>query len=251
MKISENILKILSECEIENNTLFLPPEQLDRKTYLAVNKCLENIGGKWNRKTKGHVFDYDPTEAFENLIMTGETEDMKKNFQFFPTPRPIAETVCDMAELSTAANILEPSCGKGDLADVIYERNQNLSCIEINWDMKKYLDEKPYPCMVGNDFLQYLSETIREFDRIVMNPPFSRQQDIDHIRHAYRLLKKGGILVSIVSVSPFFRVNKKSVEFREWLKNQKAEIVDIEGGAFKESGTPIPVKIIKLKKRYA
>ena len=68
MKISEEILKILAECRIENNTLFLPPEQLDRKTYETVNKCLTDIGGKWNRKAKGHVFDYDPTEAFDNLV---------------------------------------------------------------------------------------------------------------------------------------------------------------------------------------
>ncbi len=83
MKIAENILNILADCRIEGDTLFLPPIQLDRNTYVSVNKCLENIGGKWNRKAKGHVFDLDPTEAFENLILTGETEDMKKSFSFF------------------------------------------------------------------------------------------------------------------------------------------------------------------------
>jgi predicted RNA methylase len=251
MKIPQNILKILAECKIEDNTLFLPPEQLDRAAYTAVNKCLENIGGKWNRKAKGHIFDYDPAEAFENLVLTGETEDMKKTFQFFPTPRPVAEIVCDMAELSTAANILEPSCGKGDLADVIYEHNQNLACIEINSDMKRYLDEKPYACMVGSDFLDYAPDTEKPFDRVVMNPPFRNQQDIDHIRHAYSLLKDGGILVSIVSVSPFFRDNQKSVDFRNWLDELDAEIIDVAEGAFKDSGTSIATKIIKIVGRCA
>lgn len=246
MKVPENILAILAECRIENNTLFLPPEQLDRATYTAVNKCLENIGGKWNRKAKGHIFDYDPSEAFENLILTGETEDMKKTFQFFPTPRPVAEIVCNMAELSTATNILEPSCGKGDLADVIYEYNQNLMCIELNGEMKRYLDEKPYPCLTGRNFLEY--SPAEPFDRIVMNPPFSRQQDIDHILHAYSLLQDGGILVSVVSVSPFYRTNKKSVDFREWLESLNAEIVDVDVGAFKTSGTAIAMKVVKVVK---
>lgn len=55
--------------------------------------------------------------------MTGETTDLKKQYQFFPTPRKIAEMMCDMAELDNNSVVLEPSCGKGDLADVIWEHN--------------------------------------------------------------------------------------------------------------------------------
>lgn len=248
MRVAENILSILAECKIEDCVVYLPPEQLDRKTYESVNKCLVNIGGKWNRKTKGHVFDCDPTEAFGNLMLTGETEDMKKTFQFFPTPRHIAELVCDMAELDEAQSILEPSCGKGDLADVAYSRNPNIVGIELNREMKKYLDDKPYTCMVGNDFLEYEVGQVREFDRVVMTPPFSKQQDIDHIYHAYDLLSPGGILVSVVSPSPFFRTNNKSVRFREWIEELDGEVSDVGAGEFKTSGTMISTKIIKLRK---
>ena len=249
MKIAEDILKILAECRIENNTLFLPPEQLDRKTYVAVNKCLENIGGKWNRKAKGHVFDDDPTEAFDNLIITGETEDMKKTFQFFPTPRAVAEIVCDMAELKQSSRVLEPSAGKGDLADAIFERSKTVYCYEINKKMCRDLDEKPYTLLACCDFLVVKPTEQQPFDRVVMNPPFSRQQDIDHICHAYEFLKSGGILVSLISLAPFFRMNEKSVKFREWLEEHNAETIDVPAGAFKESGTMIPTKIVKIKKR--
>lgn len=248
LKIKDEILSILADCTINNNILYLPEIQLDRATYTAVNKCIEAIGGKWNKKVKGHVFDCDPSEGLENLILTGEVEDMKKTFQFFPTPKELSEQVCDMAELETACNILEPSCGKGDLADTIYSRNQNLICIELNYEMKKYLDKKPYTSMIGDDFLNYKSETVKPFDRIIMNPPFSKQQDIDHILHAFSLLGNKGILVSIMSISPFFRTNKKSVDFVEWLNDVKAEIVDVPEGAFKTSGTMIRTKIIKIIK---
>lgn len=251
MKIAENVLDILSKCAVSGNTLFLPDEQLDRKIYEAVNKCLVHIGGKWNRKEKGHVFDYEPSEALENLIFTGETEDMKKTFQFFPTPRSVAEKMCDMAELDIHSYVLEPSIGKGDLADVIYSRGvESIFGIELNCDMKKYLTEKPYTSITGVNFLEFAEgENIRhEWTHVIMNPPFSKQQDIDHILAAYNLLNAGGILVSVVSPSPFFRTNKKSVEFREWLEKVNAEIVDIPEGAFKGSGTMIRTHIIKIKK---
>ena len=248
MKIAENILDILAECRTEGNVLYLP-EQLERNTYLAVNKCLDNIGGKWNRQAKGHIFDYDPAEALENLIATGETESMKKKFQFFPTPRPVAELMCDMAELTDDCIIFEPSCGKGDLADVIYGRApEYLICNELNRDMQRYLDEKPYNVMYG-DFLDCKPGELKPFDRIVMNPPFAKQQDIDHILHAYSLLKDGGILVSVLFPSWRFRSNKKSVEFRAWLADVGCEILEVPEGAFKESGTMFSTNIIKIKKR--
>ncbi len=153
-----------------------------------------------------------------------------------------------MAELINGMDIFEPSCGMGDLADVIYERApEHLICNEINTGMKKYLDGKPYTTMY-DDFMAYKPTTIRPFDRIVMNPPFSRQQDIDHVLHAYNHLKPGGMLVSVMSVSWTFRNNKKSIEFRAWLEQNNAEIIDIESGAFKASGTLIPTKIIKIRR---
>ena len=60
MKIDKEILNILDNCTFaigKRNVVYLPLGQLDRKTYSAVNKCLEAIGGKWSRKEKGHIFE--------------------------------------------------------------------------------------------------------------------------------------------------------------------------------------------------
>ena len=159
MKIAENILAILDNCRIEGNTVFLPPEQLDRKVYTAVNKCLENIGGKWNRKAKGHIFEDEPKEALENLILTGETEDIKKTFQFFPTPKEVAEKLCELAELTADSCVLEPSVGKGDLADVIWSHGvKDIMGVELNMDMEKHLTDKPYTTMTGLDFIEFAND---------------------------------------------------------------------------------------------
>ena len=249
-KIADNILDILGECRTEGNTLYLPEGQLDRATYQAVNKVLESIGGKWNRKAKGHIFaDGDPAELLVNVILAGEITDLKKQYQFFPTPRPVAEKMCELAELDSTCTVLEPSCGKGDLADVIFEAGVKQVCgLELNPDMEQYLSKKPYTVITGVDFLQYVKDTTKEWSRIVMNLPFSRQQDIDHILTAYGILRPGGILVSVVSESPFFRTNKKSVEFREFLEAHEAVIEPVAEGAFKESGTMVRTRLVKIIK---
>lgn len=247
MKVPEKILNILGECSIQSNPVYLPQIQLERKAYQDVNKCLESIGGKWNRKAKGHVFDSDPADLLDNLILTGETFDLKKEFQFFPTPRTVAELMCDLAEIKVNSFVLEPSCGKGNLAEVIYERNPGqLFCVELNPEMAKHHKDKPYMALFGKNFLSVIDEGC--WDRIIMNPPFSRQQDIDHILHAFSLLRYGGILVSVVSESPFFRTNAKSVEFMTFLGEHNAEVMKLPEGAFKESGTMVKTRIIKVRK---
>lgn len=251
MKIADDILSILSQCTVDGNTLYLPAVRLDRKTYEAVNKCLANIGGKWNRKAKGHVFDHDPSDDLDSMLLTGETVDMKKIYQFFPTPKEIAQQMCQMAELDETCSILEPSCGRGDLADEIFALGfGSLYGVEINPDMKRYLDDKPYDTEVGVDFLIFADapENQDVYTRIIMNPPFSKHQDVDHIFAAYKMLAPGGVLVSVVSPSPFWRTDKKSVEFQKWVEETSAEVIDVPEGAFKESGTMIRTKIIKVRK---
>lgn len=243
MKISNEILNILDSCRIENGVVFLPNVQLDRKIYIKVNKCLESIGGSWNRKVKGHVFNDDPAELFDNLMLTGELTNWKKEFQFFETPNDIVVDMIDLAEIQDNYMVLEPSAGLGAIADQISIKSR-IVCCELNSINKSKLKEKGYR-VAADDFLQYNQDG---FDRIVMNPPFSLQQDISHILHAWDLLRADGILVSIVSESPFFRENKKSVEFRNWLEENNAEIIKLDVGAFKESGTMVKTRMIKVVK---
>jgi len=256
MKIKDEILNILADCRVEGNVLFLPGEQLDRKTYEAVNKCLENIGGKWSKKAKGHVFDSDPAPMLDNLVMSGETTDLKKEYQFFPTPREIGDRLCRMAEINEHSRVLEPSAGNGLLVDAILANNpESVYMVELNPDMcqrlRQYVDlssNSPAVALDSGDFLtKGLSGQI-SVNRAVMNPPFSRQQDIDHIMEAYKCLSPGGVLVSICSESPFFRTNRKSLEFTEFLHRCNAEVDTLPEGAFKESGTMVRTRIIKIRK---
>lgn len=247
MKISNHILNILGQCRVEGSVLYLPDVQLPRQDYVAVNKVLEMLGGKWNRKFKGHVFDYDPENALETVIITSEVTDQKKEFQFFETPTELAERLCDMAELTTDSAVLEPSCGKGSIADAVWKRNpKRLLGIELNTGMNRYLTEKKYETQIGQDFLAF--ETDEFFDRIVMNPPFSKHQDAIHVQKAFDLLTPGGILVAIVSICFRFRTDRVYTQFRNFLEENCAEVTELPEGIFKNSGTMVLTCIIKIRK---
>ena len=188
--------------------------------------------------------------SIENWIKFGidDIPSEHRGYQFFPTPRAVAERMCEMAEIDSASEVLEPSCGNGQLADVIWEHlPAGMCCIELNTDMKRYLSEKPYGVSY-RDFLDVTKKEIGAINRVVMNPPFTRHQDIDHVRHAYDLLDAGGILVAIMCESTFFRTDKKSVEFRDFLDSVYAQAIKLEPGAFRESGTDVVTRIVKIRK---
>lgn len=161
------------------------------------------------------------------------------------TPKTMAKMMIEMAELNSKDWILEPSAGQGAIADE-FPKNNPYTLIELNHKNCEVLLKKGY-MVIQCDFLAFTS--MAEENKIIMNPPFSKQQDIDHILHAFELLKTDGILVSVVSESPFFRENRKSVQFREWLEINNAEIIKNDIGAFKESGAMVKTRIIKVRKK--
>ncbi len=150
----------------------------------------------------------DPIKKKERALIGRKIEG------FFPTPRPLIERMLDAAGVESGMRVLEPSAGKGDIADAVKERSpeSEIETVEPVGDLREILQMKGHN-VVGNDILAHKGE----YDRIVMNPPFENGQDMAHVRHAYDLLKPGGRLVAIVSEGPFGRQDKKSSDFRSWL----------------------------------
>ena len=243
MRISPEILKVMSTWQVNRNQLVLP-DQLDRKLYVEVNKVLEILGGKWDRKAKAHIFEGDPAEKIDEAMLTGEITDSKKEFNFFPTPTLLADKLAKMAEIEERHSVLEPSAGKGAIAWAVQRLFGKFPvCVEIDPMNALELIDKGMAVHV-QDFLDFK----QNFDRIVANPPFTRQQDVQHISYMYDLLNPGGVLVSMAGTGWTFRKNDLSIEFRKWLALKGAEITDVPEGVFKESGTMIRTCIIKIRK---
>jgi len=240
--------QVLQKCTVEGNIVKLPPEQLERKLYQEVAKSLELIGGKWKGgKVFGFVFVTDPTDLLYE-IANGEKRNLKKEFQFFATPRGLAKEMVIRANINADLRILEPSAGQGAIVNEILKAEPGLlvHCYEL-MDVNRLFLSKINDCIIlGNDFLNIAYYA--KFDRIIANPPFSGNQDIDHIKKMYDVCDKGGRIVTIASKHWQFSNNKKETEFREWLHKIGATIEELEPGTFKESGTNISAVLIVIDK---
>lgn len=81
------------------------------------------------------------------------------------------------------------------------------------------------------------------YDRIVMNPPFSKRQDAEHVMHAYKLLKPGGRIVAIMGEGVFFGQDKKAQEFREWLDSVGGTSEKLPEGSFMDPSLPVNTSV--------
>ncbi len=77
------------------------------------------------------------------------------------------------------------------------------------------------------------------YDRIIMNPPFSNGRDIEHVMHAYDLLKPGGRIVAIMGESAFFNQSKKAEAFRQWLDDKGGTSEKLPAGSFMDTSLPV------------
>lgn len=157
------------------------------------------------------------------------------------TPTKVVKQMIEYAHIDENSRVLEPSAGIGNIADQIKQITKNIDVCEYMYHFSELLELKGYN-VVGNDFLEY--NTDQKYDSIIMNPPFSNEQE--HIKHAYKLLKDDGILVTISSPHWTFANDKNSVEFREWLDNETYFTKDLKGGTFEMTG--VASKIIVIEK---
>lgn len=166
---------------------------------------------------------------------------------YFPTPGPVIDQMIEAASIpqDSSLNILEPSAGHGSILDAIktYAPCSTFSAFEINYTLQNILELKGYN-LAGDDFQE--AETMEQFDRVLMNPPFEKGQDIDHVRKAFSMLAPGGRLVSIMSPGPFFRSDRKSQEFRVWFDSLGGEKIDLPENSFKQSGTGVSTVMIVI-----
>jgi len=132
---------------------------------------------------------------------------------FFPTPRPVIDQMLELAEIESHHRVLEPSSGKGDILDALMQvfPDIEITAIEQNRTLSEVLSAKGHE-VEFSDFLTHQGE----YDRIVMNPPFEKGQDIQHVQHAYELLAPDGKLVAVMSEGSFSRSDRQAVEFQRW-----------------------------------
>jgi predicted RNA methylase len=243
MKVSNDVLAVLSAAQTDGHALTLTGT-LDRGLYERTNKVLEAAGGKWNRKAKAHLFEMPADDAIEQIILTGQIT-IPQDFGFFPTPPEVVERLVELAGVQSHHCFLEPSAGRGNIASAFRDAAE-VVCIELLPENVRALDQlaEAHWNVMKADFLEV--EPAPRFDRIVMNPPFAKQDDIKHVTHAHKFLKPDGLLVSVMSAGVMFRDDRRTNEFKELVDRCGGSIEELPEGAFKSSGTLVRTVIVTL-----
>lgn len=136
--------------------------------------------------------------------------------EFYPTPGKLAGKMISMIDLTKVKTVLEPSAGKGDLAECLvsatkkfsHGNNIDLDCIEIDENLRYILNGKGFR-VVHDDFLTF--STGKRYDLIIMNPPFSNGDE--HLLKAISLMEHGGQIVCLLNAETLrnFHTNRRKL----------------------------------------
>lgn len=233
--------KSISTMIVDGNNLRLPEGTMTN--YPAVKKALVTAGGKYQR---GGFFTFkEDVAVIQGRLCGGEVIDDVKKFQYYPTPAPLAQELVEQVHISYDHTCLEPSAGQGAIAQFMH--CYSLWLVEIMPQNIPVLRRTQFPAththIIERDFLTVegwvpnLDNNM--FDRIVANPPFTKNQDIKHVLHMVKMLKFEGRMVSVMSNSWRHGSQKLQKQFRDFIELSGSEVVDIPAGTFKESGTGI------------
>lgn len=179
---------------------------------------------------------------------------------FYPTPASMASKMLEGIKWDYVSTILEPSAGKGNLAEAINEKwriyrcsrryyaeeqRADIDCIEVDPNLRAILKEKKFR-VVHDDFLTY--QTMKRYSLIVMNPPF--EDAARHILKAISLLDANGTLVALCNAETIRNhsaYNERYQLFRI-LTDNNAEITYHQGEFLKaERKTDVEIAMIRYK----
>lgn len=185
-----------------------------------------------------------------------------RNFGLFETNEETAERLFDRAgyQAFEGKTVLEPSAGRGKLADMARSKGAaRVQCVEIQHGLAAELRQKGHAVREG-DFLAMTPADLGMFDVVVMNPPFDRGRDCDHVRHALQFLKPGGVLVAIMAAGVEFREDKRTTAFRAMIEKHTApmerwgprrDFYELPAGSFAHAGTMVNTVTLAVRKPAA
>lgn len=174
---------------------------------------------------------------------------MNHKEEFYPTPEALLEKIFEGVKWPRIKSVLEPSCGKGDMALWIKETAkthymdlEDIDCIELDPELRQIAKGNRLR-VVHDDFLTY--RTFKRYDLIAMNPPFSR--GAEHLMKALEMQKDGGNIVCILNAetlkNPFTNLRKV---LKGKLEQYNAAIEYMEE-AFLDSEHPTTVEVAVVK----
>ncbi|MGX1129936.1 putative RNA methylase [Streptomyces glaucescens] len=248
MQIPGDVLAAIRErAETDGPRLVLTGPRMEPKLYQRVNEVLEAVGGRWTSRAGAHVFPVDAADAIAPVLATGHVvtlREKQQQAQYFPTPAAVVQRLVDLASLQPDMLVLEPSAGSGAIAHTVAKQGAVVDCIEQDPGYAATLtDTGCARTLTVADFLTVPPQPV--YDRVVMNPPFTRGADMEHVQHALRFLKPDGLLVSVMSWT-VAEYGRNTAAFRALVETRGGTVEAVGAGAFRESGTDVPTVIVTI-----
>lgn len=224
----------------------------DRGDYLGRTSTIAGA------KKKIRAWYSEHSDAVAAAAANSRAADLRRlpsfdNSGFYPTPSKLAGKMLSCVDWNGVFSILEPSAGKGDLADAVsafarnYRNSRRISfnendtyidCIERDSDLAALLRGKGLH-VVHDDFLTFRS--FKQYDLCIMNPPFDSGDE--HLLHALSLMERGGQIVCLLNAetirNPY--TNRRKILLQQ-LHEHNARIEFIEN-AFRHAQRPTDVEI--------
>ena len=186
--------------------------------------------------------------------MEGMKNMFTDNKDFYPTPENlINKMLCDI-DFKMIHSILEPSAGSGNIVEAIKKKekfysstynkvNYDIDCIEADQNLQSILKGKNFR-VVYNDFLTY--DTMKEYDLIIMNPPFSN--GCKHLLKALEMQQRnGGAIVCLLNAET---LKNPCTNYRQYLQRKLTEYnakVEFIQDAFMDAERKTAVEIALIK----
>lgn len=266
VQISADVRAVLERGAWNGRVFKLPPGQLDRTLYAAVDKALQALGGKWRKGDGGHVFPtMDAPRQLAEALAGGVAVDQRRTAEQFFTPADLAARMAKMA-VQRGDHVLEPSAGMGVLIRAALDRGAGfITAVEsdeiLALALKGMVPNHGSGVWLG-DFTQWKPVARAPIDVVLMNPPFSRNQDIAHVLRAFAFLRPGGQLVAIMSPHFTFAQDRASQEMRVLIgypstaseypigseSVASATVEMLPAGTFKAAGTNVASVLVHIIK---
>ena len=175
--------------------------------------------------------------------------------QFYPTPDTLITKMLEGLKVRDFNYILEPSAGKGDIADAVVRKiygtdywhesqiRDRIDCVEINPNLQHILIGKGYR-VVHDDFLSY--RTKKQYDLIAMNPPFNNGDM--HLLHALDLVREGGTVICILNAETLRNTYTKSRQLLMQKLNEYGASIEYLQNEFidAERKTDVEIALVKV-----
>ena len=183
-------------------------------------------------------------DAEEEGVKPRASTDVAKDLQFYWSPDKVISAALEFAGLTNRREwrrsdpppmlrVLEPSCGDGRIMDMVKAYGHRCFGYEYHAGRAATAKAKGHPVICAN-FLEV--PPLRDYDVVVMNPPFYGRHYVKHVRHALKWLKPGGTLVAILPATAHYDHEELEGTWE-----------DLPVASFADAGTNVPTGLLKMR----